>query len=152
MEWVYKAADTKLDFVGTMLLANKDGFLCRSAYEDSTRTWADNVRQVRAGDTIHFYFRHRNGKIAGLGSFKVVVPTEDHPRAGAFGESVAGTALFKVADPAFIEKRDPSRAYKVDPIIGQYTGWPLKRIGKAPPYQARMFKNMTTLQRYGETP
>lgn len=151
MKWVYKATETKLDHVGTMLLATRDGFLCRSAYEGKNLSWADNVRLVNTGDTIHFYFRKKNGKIAPIGSFLVVEPDVDHPQFGAFGAfgaRVPGTALFRVTDPVFIRRRDTAGAYQVDPVIGDYTGWALRRAGKPPPYDAKMFKNMTTLQEY----
>lgn len=149
MEWVYKATETKLDHIGTLLLADRDGFLCRSAYEENL-SWADNVRLVDTGDTIHFYFIKKNGKVAPIGTFIVVIPDAAHPRKNAFGVRVAETALFRVADPAFILRRDPEGAYKIDPVIGDYTGWPLRLAGKPPPYDTRMFKGMTTLQRYGE--
>ncbi len=147
MEWVYKATETKLDHVGTLFLADRDCFLCRSAYEKNL-SWADNVRRVNTGDTIHFYFRKKDGKIAPIGSFVVVEPHVDHPHVGAFGSRVAGTALFRVTDPTFIKRRDTDGAYEVDPVIGEFTGWPLRRTGAPPKYDDRMFKNMATLQEY----
>lgn len=120
----------------------------RESYTQKNLSWADNVRLVNAGDTMHFYFRKKNGRIAPIGTFLIVEPDVDHPQIGAFGARVAGTALFRVADPTFIKRRDTAGAYQVDPVIGDYTGWPLRRAGKPPPYDARMFKNMTTLQEY----
>lgn len=148
MQWVYKATDLKLDHAGTMMLADRKGFLCRSAYEEKTRTWADNVRDVSPGDTIHFYYS-KNGKVSPIGSFEVVVPGDDHPTKTAFGEQVPGSALYVVADPTFIKRLDTHGAYKEDPVLGKFTGWALRTAGKAPPYHPRMFKNMTTLQKYG---
>ncbi len=147
MEWVYKAAETKLDYAGTTMLANLDGFLCRSTYNTKQQKSAGNVHSVSIGDTIHFYFS-RKDKIAPVGSFEVIEPNAAHRHADAFGDRVGETALFEVKDPAFIKRHDPQDAYQIDPVLGVYTGWALRKIGNPPTYHASMFKGMTNLQEY----
>jgi hypothetical protein len=128
VDWLYKATNTKLDHVGTMLLAGRRGFLCRSAY-DAARTWADNVGKVAFGDTIHFYYVDRNRKVLDIGAF-MVIHREEHPTPDAFGNVVPETALYVVENPDFIKKLDEKGAYQPDPVIGKLTGWLLRGVGK----------------------
>ncbi len=147
-EWVYKARDTKLDYTGTTLLANLDGFLCRSTYNAKEQKSAGNIHSVSIGDKIHFYFS-RNGKdIAPIGSFEVIDPNGGHRHVDAFGDRIGETALFQVKNPAFIKRHDPYDAYKLDPVLDVYTGWALRKIGPPPAYHAKMFSGQGTLQEY----
>ncbi|EYF07167.1 hypothetical protein [Chondromyces apiculatus] len=148
MEWVYKATNSKLDHMGTMLMVDRDGFLCRSAYEAATKTWADNVRQVDVGDTVHVYFGQKGRDARPIGSFRVVEPDGTHPVHAAVGKRVEGTALHVVDDPSFIKRRDPEGEYSEDPILGLFTGWVLQKVGQAPPFRPAMFRGRTTLQPY----
>ena len=152
MEWVYKAAETKLDYTGTTLLANLDRFLCRSTYNAKQQKSAGNVQSVRIGDTIHFYFSRKGKDFAAIGSFEVIEPNAGHPHADAFGDRIGETALFEVKDPAFIKRHDPQGAYEVDPVLGVYTGWALRKIGSPPTYRAKMFPGQVTLQEYKPVP
>ncbi len=71
MAWVYKATRKKTDFAATLLLARGKGFLCRSAHEEN-ESWADNVRDVVVGDTIHFYYIDGPKGPRPVGSFEVI--------------------------------------------------------------------------------
>lgn len=149
MDWLYKATNSKLDRINTMLLADRRGFLCRSAY-DAARSSADNVRHVAFGDTIHFYFVEK-GKAFDIGAF-VVLHREEHPTPNLFGEVVPETALHIVEEPEFITKLDQHGAYQADPVIGKITGWLLRRIGKPMKYDGKRFPGQSTLVRFERQP
>jgi hypothetical protein len=132
-EWFYKARNTKLDHVGTLLLANR-GFLARSAHT-STGGWVPNVQSVGFGDVIHFYFIGRRGP-APLGAFEVIKredfqTAKSTPTADDFSGPVPGSAIYEVVDPSFITKLDPDGAYQPDPKLGKFTGWLIRKIGPA---------------------
>jgi hypothetical protein len=146
VQWVYKATNSKVDYVSTLILADRRGFLCRSAYLDGG-TWVSNVRDLSTGDVLHFYFVRPGKKPGELGSFEVISASA-HQQPDLFGERVAGTALYAVAAPAFVEHLAGLGGYLPDPIIGRFTGWPIRRIGPAQKYDPTMFSARATLQRY----
>ncbi len=131
-EWFYKAKATKVQRHDTMMLTER-GFLCRSAYNDKEE-WAPLVRDVAFGDLIHFYFIDK--KPFPFGAYEVVRkedfrPTKDEPTAEDFDDVVEGTALYRVARPAFIARFDPYQGYQPDARLGVFTGWLLRRVGAA---------------------
>ncbi len=146
MNWGYKAARTKLDKSGTLIIA-KRGFLCRSAHE-ANLSKADKVDRVAPGDVIHLYYSG-GGKVHELGAYEVIGP-EQHPKPGLFGERVEGTALYRVLDPAFIREIDKDGAYEPDAKLGQFTGWIVEKRGKARPYEPKAFPGQSTLVPLGE--
>lgn len=137
--WFYKAASSKLDQAGTVLLAAK-GFLARSAHDLKNRSAAERVKQVEFGDTIHFYYV-KKGKPSAIGAFTIVESVES---AAWVREPIAGTALFKV-DTAFIRSIDSEGTFEPDPVLHTFTGWLVKRIAPALPYDAARFPGQTTL-------
>jgi hypothetical protein len=150
MQWVYKATNKKVDSGATLILVDRRGFLCRSAYQDN-RAWASNVRDVKAGHVIHVYYM-RHGKTPGeLGSFEVIEPTA-HVRPELFGDRVEGTALYAVTDPQFIQHLVGLGGYAPDPVLGRFTGWPVRGVSRSPSYDPKMFTARATLQRYEPTP
>ncbi len=90
MDWVYKATTAKIDCSRTAMLADVRGFLCRSAYLENG-TWVSNVREVAAGDILHFYCIPDGRRVGELGSFEMIGP-EAHPQPECFGDRVDGTA------------------------------------------------------------
>jgi hypothetical protein len=64
-----------------------------------------------------------------------------------FGELVPETALYTVTDDAFIRNIDTNGEYKLDPVMGKFTGWLLKHKGSPMPYPAKKFPGLTTLVR-----
>lgn len=145
MRWLYKAAQSKLDYPGTLLLADR-GFLCRSAHEAKDLTRADNVRKVKLGDELHVYYSGR-GKVRDIGAFDVIEP-KDHPTPSVFGEIVPDTALHVVEKPEFLTAIDTAGEYAPDPIVHKYTGWILRRRGRPLPYAASFFPGQMTLVPY----
>ena len=142
MEWAYKATQTKLDGPATLLLA-KRGFLCCSAFEPNL-SWADNVRSVAIGDVIHFYYVPRQAKAKTFGAFEVI-EAANHLNSSVFGERVPDTALYRLADAAFIREIDTAGAYTCDPKLGAYTGWVLSARGPARGYDRNFFPAHATL-------
>jgi hypothetical protein len=137
--WFYKAASSKLDQPGTVLFASK-GFLARSAHDLKNRSAAERVRQVEAGDVVHFYYV-KSGKSSAIGAYTVVDKLDSAPWVR---EPIEGTALFKV-DTAFVRAVDTAGVYEQDPVLHAFTGWLIKRIGPALPYEASRFPGQTTL-------
>ena len=146
VEWVYKATLSKVDYVPTLILAERRGFLCRSAYLERG-AWVSNVRDVKTGHIIHFYFVRPGKSPAELGSFEVLAAGA-HERPDFFGDLVDDTALYTVKDPALIEHLASLGGYLPDPTLGRFTGWPIRKLGRAPKYDAAMFTARATLQRY----
>jgi hypothetical protein len=145
-EWFYKATNAKLDYVGTLLLAER-GFLCRSAYT-SVDHWAANVQGVSFGDVIHFYFRGQ--KAHPLGAFEIIRREDfkiakSQPTADDFAGPVPGCALYEVIDPTFIAKLDPDGDYEPDHKLGRYTGWLLRKAGPAAAAPSKFLKEMSPL-------
>jgi hypothetical protein len=146
-DWFYKATNSKLDKVGTLLLARR-GFLCRSAYSRK-KAWVANVRRVLFDDVIHFYFIAR--KPAPIGAFRVVdlerfAPTGPAPLNTDFGNAVPGSALYEVRHPKFIADLDPDGEYSPDPKLGAFTGWLIERVGPATAAPPSFLKDRATLQ------
>ncbi len=142
--WGYKAASTKLDKPGTLLLLER-GFLCRSAHDDVGNA-AANVSSVQLGDVIHCYYS-RAGKHDSMGAFQVVEKAEAPKIFPHLASQVPGTALYAAADPSFIRELDPLGAYAPDSTLGVFTGWAVKRVGRARPYEAKAFPGQGTLVR-----
>ena len=68
-EWAYRANAKKRNLEDTRKLADEHGFLARSAHTKTGDAIAF-VREVRAGDVIHFYYREKRA-IVPLGSYRV---------------------------------------------------------------------------------
>jgi hypothetical protein len=143
--WLYKATPKKLNSLDTRMLADLDGFLCRSA-RDAAGAWANNVREVQLGDIIHMYFVER-GKTNPIYAYEVIAP-EAHPHPARFGRRIDETALFAVVDETFIKKRDKEGGYEHDPLEHAFTGWLLRRREPAMPFQPRWFRAQACLVRY----
>ena len=142
--WGYKATSTKLDKHGTLLLLER-GFLCRSAHDDVGNA-AANVSSVHLGDVIHCYYS-RAGKHDPMGAFQVVEKVEAPKVAPHLASQVPGTALYATSDPSFIRELDPNGAYAPDSALGVFTGWAVKRVGRARPYEVKAFPGQGTLVR-----
>jgi hypothetical protein len=141
--WLYKAARSKLDSAGTAVLANR-GFLARSAYR-GVGVWIANVRDVQVGDDLHFYYSGKRG-VYGIGLFEIV-DREGHATPALFGDVVPETALYTVENDSFIRNVDTNGEYKLDPVVGKFTGWLLRRKGDPMPYPAKKFPGLATLVR-----
>ena len=141
----YKATSKKLDKGGTLLLLER-GFLCRSAYNDEGGNAATNVSSVQLGDVIHCYFS-RAGRHDPMGAFEVVDKSRVPKIVAHLADLVAGTALYEVTDPAFILKVDRHGAYAPDTELDVFTGWAIKRVGHARPYDAKAFPGQGVLVR-----
>ena len=142
MEWGYKATRSKLDSAGTLLLAMR-GFLCRSAHEQNLSA-ADNVSRVALGDTIQFYYVARDRKVHEFGAYTIIEP-HMHSRPELFGARVEETALYRVEEASFIREIDKVNAYLPDPVLGQFTGWIIRKSAKARPYDRAAFPGQGTL-------
>lgn len=147
MEWGYKAAKSMLDRAGTVLLA-KRGLLCRAAHEDKTGGWADHARDVAVGDRIHVYYVGDNGKTPEVASYEVL-SKEQHETPDAFGDVVPETCLYTVPE-AFIRKTDTAGVYKPDVVLGTFTGWIVRRVGPAKPYNRKLFPGPRVMVRMPE--
>ncbi len=150
-DWFYKATNKKLDYVGTLLLAER-GFLCRSAYTKAEH-WAANVQAVEFGDRIHFYFIGREPTPLGAfevirrEDFKIAKPT---PTADDFAGPVPGCALYEVVNPGFIAKLDPDGGYEPDLKLARYAGSLLRKVGPAAPAPPKFLAEQPTLVRAPE--
>ena len=69
-EWVYRATRSKAPFDVTQGIALHDGFLCRSLHTKAMQRVA-NVKNVKIGDIIHFYYRAPSW-MEPVGSFQIV--------------------------------------------------------------------------------
>ncbi len=146
VEWVYKATDKKVDYAATMILAEKRGFICRSAH-NREGAWIGNVRDVRVGDLIHFYYKRPNADARAIGSFEVVTPAS-HPRPDLFGERLNESDLWTITAPSFVAELTKLGGYAPDPRLDVFVGWPIQRRGVAPEYRDAMFPGMGTLHPY----
>jgi hypothetical protein len=142
--WGYKATSKKLDKHGTLLLLER-GFLCRSAHDDVGKA-AASVSSVQLGDVIHCYYSGA-GKHDPMGAFQVVEKAEAPKVSGHLASQVPGTALYAASDPSFVRELDPEGAYAPDTVLGVLTGWAVKRLGRAKPYDAQAFPGQRTLVR-----
>lgn len=145
MDWVYRATRSKIDAISTMILADKRGFLCRTA-RSGAGVWASNVKNVVVGDLLHFYYTQAGKKPREFGAYEVVSP-EGHDRPELFGAQVEGTALYEVA-PGELHDYLEAVGGVMDPITDVYTGWVIKRVGRSPAFDAKLFTGMNTLQEY----
>ncbi len=149
-EWFYKATPTKVSFEETRDLAVKDGFICRSAFEENGSR-ADNTQHVTFRDIIHVYFTG-DGEPAVIGSFEIVGPNR-HPHRERFGKGATGTALHEVSDDFATKLRGLGDAgaerYQPDPVLKKLTGWAVVRRDDivTPPIASAPFKGQATLVR-----
>jgi hypothetical protein len=149
-EWFYKATPKKVSFEETRDVAIKDGFLCRSAYEENTSR-ADNTQHVTFGDVIHMYFTG-DGEPRAIGTFEVVGPNR-HREPGRFKKGVRGTVLFEVDDE--FAKRLTSlgggngEGYEPDPVLKKVTGWAVVQRTDihTPPFHDAPFTGQSPLVR-----
>lgn len=142
MDWFYKATNASLDLAGTLALAERHGFVCRSA-RNVKGHWSSNVRKVNVGDTLHVYYS-ADGKPRALGAFEVIA-REQHPTPDFFGPVVRGSALLSVEKSAFIAEVDPDGIYQPDRWIGRFTGWLVRRTGDAREANATFLGGRATL-------
>jgi hypothetical protein len=148
-DWFYKATPTKVSFEETRDLAVKEGFLCRSAYEENGSR-ADNTQHVDFGDVLHVYFTG-DGEPRAIGTFQIVGPNK-HANPTRFGKAVTGTKLFEIVDDVFEAKlraMTGNDGYAVDPVSKKMTGWLLKHRPdiQTPPYGNAPFNSRATLVR-----
>ena len=149
-EWFYKATPTKVSFEETRDLAVKDGFICRSAFEENGLR-ADNTRHVEFRDIIHVYFSGE-GDPKIIGSFEVVGPNR-HAFRERFVTGVTGTVLQEVTDDFATKLRGLGDAsaerYQPDPVLKKLTGWAvvLRKDVVTPPLASAPFKGQATLVR-----
>ena len=144
MEWAYKSTVKNVDRAGTVMLANR-GLLCRAAHE-KTGQMGEPSKAVAIGDVIHMYYTGVPGKTPEIGAFEVITK-EKHPKPELFGDRVPETAIYAVADENLILEVDNQGRYEQDWTLDQYTGWIIKKIGPARPYDAKMFRGQSTLVR-----
>ncbi len=145
MEWVYRATRSKIDAISTMILADKRGFVCRTG-RSGAGAWATNVKTVAVGDVIHFYYTQAGKKPREFGAYEVLSP-ESHERPDLFGPPLEGTALYEVA-PGELANYLEAVGAVTDPISDVFTGWVIKRVGRSPAFDAKLFTGMNTLQQY----
>ncbi|HEX2731104.1 MAG TPA: hypothetical protein VHM70_05850 [Polyangiaceae bacterium] len=139
--WYYKAARSKLDHIGTLLLA-KNGFLARSAH-NANGSSATRVSDVQVGDLVHVYYAQKERPATPIGSYEIVDGVAD---ANWVLGPVPGTALFKVTS-AFVRKFDLKGDYEPDPVLKEFMGWLIKPAGAPPPYDPARFPGQNTLMR-----
>lgn len=149
-EWFYRATAKKVSFEETFDLATKDGFICRSAYEED-ESRADNTQYVDFGDIIHIYFTS-DGVSKAIGTFEIIGPKR-HPGGHLFKRKVPATVLFEV-DDAFAQRlaslgEASAERYQPDPKLNKLTGWALlKRPDmRTPPFAEAPFRGRSTLVR-----
>jgi hypothetical protein len=136
-EWAFKATKAKVGLSETERVAAL-GFLSRSS-ATKTGAWPANVRQVEVGDVIHVFHGRKSRKPHPVGRFEVI-RAEAHAQPLLFGEEVPSSALFTVRAGGELERLLASiRGYAVDPKLGAYTGWVVKRVGEASPAALRSF-------------
>jgi len=134
-EWAYKATEKRRSLEDTRRLVDEHGLLARSAHRKD-RSAVPFVREVEVGDTLHFYYRSGRDLVP-LGSYRVL------PGGGPRFPSIEGAALVRVAPVAENEvllsllRAAPSSkkatGYKVDPVLGDFTGFRLERLADVSP-------------------
>jgi hypothetical protein len=144
MEWAYKATVKQVDRAGTVMLANR-GLLCRPVHE-KTGVISDLSRAVAIGDVIHMYYTGVPGKTPEIGSFEVITK-ENHPKPEVFGDPFPETSLYPVLDDALILEVDTQGRYEEDRVLNKYTGWIIRKLGPAKPYDAKIFRGQSVLVR-----
>lgn len=145
MEWVYRATRNKVDAFSTMILADKRGFLPRTA-RSGGGVWGPHVKTVAVGDVIHFYYVQAGKKPRELGAYEVLAP-ESHERPELFGAALEDSAIYEVS-PGELTDYLEAVGSVMDPIKDVFTGWIVKRIGRCPAFDAKLFTGMSTLQPY----
>lgn len=144
MEWVFRATRSKVDSLSTMILADKRGFVCRTG-RTVAGAWAPNVQAVAVGDTLNYYYVQAGKKAREFGLYEVIA-ADAHDRPELFGAQVEGSTLYEVAPGELHDYLDQLGGYTPDPITGTYTGWLIRRVSRAMPYDAKMFTGLATLQ------
>lgn len=142
MEWAYKATVKQVDRAGTVMLANR-GLLCRPVHE-KTGVVSDHSRAVAIGDVIHMYYTGVPGKTPEIGSFEVITK-EKHPKPELFGEPFPETSLYNVLDESLVTDVDTQGRYEEDRVLNQFTGWIIRKVGPAKPYDAKIFRGQSVL-------
>ncbi len=147
--WLYRASTAKAKSAETWSIVKNLGFLHRTLHTQASKAQRiANIGAVAVGDIIHLYYVGE-GKGRALGVLRVVELSE-HPRAGQFGAAVPETALYTAAAA---ELREKLRAadYEVDPVIGEFCGWPVVRENRASPaYAASLFPGRSSLVLRGD--
>lgn len=150
--WLFKATASKATLECTTNLAEFDHFICKTGFDmkknGTTAQRALNVDQVQIGDVLHCYYILKS--VPYWNSAYEVIAAANHPHPEWFGEVVEKTALATVIDDTFLKRRDREGAYTPDPVAQAFTGWPLKRVGKAMKYDGKLFPGQATLVRYEE--
>lgn len=143
-EWAYKSSTKKVDEHKTGRLAHR-GFVCRAAFDErlGREQPARNVADVQIGDRLHLYCRNAGSRILALGTYRICRPDELTDATWAV-EPVEGTALYKVTE-AFVRAVDEVGGYQPDPVLGEFTGWLVKREGSAPKYDPTWHPGQLTL-------
>ena len=149
MEWAYKATVKQVDRAGTVMLANR-GLLCRPVHE-KTGVISDVSRAVAIGDVIHMYYTGVPGKTPEIGSFEVITK-DKHPKPEVFGDLFPETSLYAVLDESLIREVDIQGRYEEDRVLNQYTGWIIRKLGPAKPFDAKVFRGQSVLVRLEPLP
>lgn len=148
-EWLYRASNAQEDRASTLEIAQKFGFICRSAYIDAERpALIPLVREVDLGHLIHLYFVSARGGQP-LGTFRVVGPG-NHPHKEQFGPAVKGAfTLRSVAESELQDHLIKCEGYARDPRLATYCGWPVVPDDRpAPRYVPGLFPGRNSLVAY----
>jgi hypothetical protein len=125
--WAYRATPDRVSFDDTKSLA-EIGFVCRSAYPEDAQEdrLLPYLKQVSFGDVLHMHYRDGD-TTKEIGPF-IVCEREGHPLCDSIEDDVIARtgALYVVGDLTFLEPHNRNGGYRVDPVIGQMTGWLVK--------------------------
>ena len=137
-EWAYKANEKRRSIEDTRRLADEYGFVARSAHRQDERA-VPFVREVKAGDIVHFYYRSRRERaIVALGSYRVL-PAEAPRFPAALGDAALVQVAEIAANGALLDvlraapTHDGGTGYKKDPGLGVFTGFRIERIADLSP-------------------
>lgn len=149
MEWAYKATVKQVDRAGTVMLANR-GLLCRPVHE-KTGVVSDLSRAVAIGDVIHMYYTGVPGKTPEIGSFEVITK-DKHAKPDLFGDLFPETSLYTVLDDNLVLEVDTQGRYEEDRVLNKFTGWIIRKLGPAKPYDAKVFRGQSVLVKLEPSP
>lgn len=135
-EWLYRASSAKTGPEATQELADKFGFICRSAFAEAAKEqMIANVGKVDFGDVIHLYYVDEAGGRS-LGAFRLVGPHR-HPHGEYFGGAVPRTRLRRVAVGPLQEQLQQVEGYEPDPRLQEFCGWPVVQEERSSPIYVR---------------
>ncbi len=152
-EWIYRASKKTESVEDTLNRIFAHQFLCRTAF-NAKGALIPNVKNVRAGDTLHLIFNAGGGKYDFVGSFEISKEAHTAHDSWVFNPS-DGTALslFRVKDPSALSQNLTVARSRHDPRLGCFTGWHLTEVDTgAIETDSLAIGGMSSLHRYTSVP